>query len=168
MDVAALIERYLPEARFTSKDNEITSWDETCGHPQPSQEDLDEFQTQWDEDELERAREYMLMQINRETRRALESITKPYDEHERETWYKQEEQAKKWLDDPTADTVFLDNCAIHAGVSKEDLVARIMGKVIPYEAATGIIQGKTLAKRAIVKDPNSTLEIVLSVDLSYS
>lgn len=167
MDVAALIERYLPGARFTSMDDQITSWDSTCGVDQPSLNDLKDLQKHWDNDEGERVRESKLVELKKASKRALESVVSPYSDLERETWGKQESQARAYLADNEVETVFLDNCAATAGISKEDLVDRIMAKVNAYEIATGIIQGQTTKIRDQIKDSKLTVKKLKAFKISY-
>lgn len=63
-------------------------------------------------------------------------VSASYGPHERETWRKQEADARAYTADNQAATTYLDSIRI-AGETRADQVAAIMTKVTAVEAATG-------------------------------
>lgn len=72
------------------------------------------------------------------------------DEHtplsEKDTWDKQQAQAEKYLANPEAETLLIDEISEGRGVSKEKLVAKIIKKAEIYERKLGKITGQRQKK----------------------
>ena len=71
----------------------------------------------------------------------LKKVVEPYSKEERETWERQERQARLYLTNPTATVPFISKQAEKRGKSVSDLVDLIMENVVEYEETCGEILG---------------------------
>jgi len=104
--------------------------------------------------------------LNIAAEKAFETITAPYFPKERESWGKQEAEAKAWNADNTAITPFLDKYVIASGMTKADIVVNILAKATAFEEASGTIVGQLAGKRAAVAAAATATEIK-AVDLMF-
>ena len=105
--------------------------------------------------------------LNIAAEKAFETITAPYFPKERESWGKQEAEAKAWNADNTAITPFLDKYVIASGMSKTDIVANILAKATAFEEASGTIVGQLAGKRTAIAAAATAAEIK-AVDLTFT
>lgn len=76
---------------------------------------------------------------------AMQELVKDYPLKERETWRKQEEQARAYLEDNATSTPGLDALALSSGRDKDDLVSAIISKADALLVATLTLTGKKQA-----------------------
>jgi hypothetical protein len=75
----------------------------------------------------------------------LKTIIVPYTQEERETWSIQTKECELFNADPTASTPFLDALSTARGITKEDLVTKILENEAAFKVASGTILGKQQA-----------------------
>lgn len=75
----------------------------------------------------------------------LAALAAPYLPAERETWATQQGEARAWSLDPAAPTPMLSAMAFVRGISLAALVAKVLGNVALFEAASGAILGQQQA-----------------------
>ena len=76
---------------------------------------------------------------------AMESIVKPYSPQERETWFIQVEEAKKYLANPSIDVSeipFLKTVADKRDVGPETIATTIVNKNTEYRTSIGTLLGE--------------------------
>jgi hypothetical protein len=75
----------------------------------------------------------------------MESIVKPYSPQERETWFIQVEEAKKYLANPSIDVSeipFLKTVADKRDVGLETIATTIVNKNTEYRTSIGTLLGE--------------------------
>lgn len=77
--------------------------------------------------------------------RLLNDLASPYAPEERDTWAIQAKEAEAYLVDNSASTTMIDAIATARGISKDDLVLKIMENNNLFRAASGMILGKQQA-----------------------
>lgn len=80
--------------------------------------------------------------INAAYQSAVNAVTAGYPADEISSWPKQESEARAWLAGNTAATPWLDSASTARGITKADLVTRIMDNVSLFTAAHGQLTGK--------------------------
>jgi hypothetical protein len=103
---------------------------------------LNGWQVQYENErtlEQKNQREYA---IRRSAADKLIDLVKPYSEEERETWPRQEKEAKEYLADPQATVSLITGIATARGISVADLVTKIMENITAFETAAGTIIGQ--------------------------
>lgn len=80
--------------------------------------------------------------INRAYESAVAYVTAEYTASERESWPKQENEARAWLVDNNANTPWLDAAAQARGISKADLVSKITENADLFISTSGSLTGK--------------------------
>lgn len=79
--------------------------------------------------------------VRAEGARRLAEIAAPYAPEERETWHRQEREARAYQSDASTAVPFLDAAAAARGVLVADLAANIIAKSDVFAAATGAVTG---------------------------
>jgi len=93
------------------------------------------------EERIDRALAMKEDQIRSEGSHRLQAIAAPYSDEERESWHKQEKEARAWLGDPTVSTPLISAMASSRGITLEDMVLKVMENVELFEQAAGAILG---------------------------
>lgn len=83
-----------------------------------------------------------LARINAAYKTAVEAQTEGYPEDEVRSWPKQEAEARAWLQDSSAPTPWIDGAAAGRGVSKVELIARIIANAVQFAPVHGQLTGK--------------------------
>ncbi|SFN73345.1 hypothetical protein [Nitrosospira briensis] len=83
-----------------------------------------------------------LVRINAAYKAAVEAQTEGYPEDEVRSWPKQEAEARAWLQDSSAPTPWIDGAAAGRGVSKVELIARIIANAVQFAPVHGQLTGK--------------------------
>ncbi len=83
-----------------------------------------------------------LNRVNGAYQAAIAAMTADYPRDEIESWPKQEAEARAWLADPSVATPWMDGAAMSRGISKPQLVARIMDRANRFAAGHGQLTGK--------------------------
>lgn len=100
--------------------------------------------------------ELQIETINADYSNAIHNMVKDTPDFERESWPKQEAEAKAYSLDQSSQTPYIDTLAISRGVPRELLLAKILEKVSLYEVAhahlTGLRQAKEDALKALPAD----------------
>ncbi len=96
--------------------------------------------------------------INAAYQAAVDVMTAGYPEDEIKSWPKQEQEARAWLASPSeAVTPWIDAAAAARGITKGDLVAKIIDNANIFTVAHGALTGKRQALRdqidALGNDP---------------
>lgn len=95
--------------------------------------------------EAESFRSWKLEQIKAACERDLKVLRAQYPESEVLSWYKQEEEARAFQADSTASTPLINGIAAERGITRAELVDRIIQKADSYTAAIGALLGKRQA-----------------------
>lgn len=94
--------------------------------------------------------------INADYSSAIHNMVRDTPDFERESWPKQEAEAKAYSLDQSSQTPYIDTLAISRGTPRELLLAKILEKVSLYEVAhahlTGLRQAKEDALKALPAD----------------
>lgn len=94
--------------------------------------------------------------INADYSTAIHDMVKDTPDFERESWPKQEAEAKAYSLDQSSQTPYIDTLATSRGIPRELLLAKVLEKVSLYEDAharlTGIRQAKEDALKAMPED----------------
>lgn len=94
--------------------------------------------------------------INADYSNAIYNMVSDTPDFERESWPKQEAEAKAHSLDQSSQTPYIDTLAISRGIPRELLLAKILEKVSLYEVAhahlTGLRQAKEDALKALPAD----------------
>ena len=80
--------------------------------------------------------------INTAYQSAANALTSGYPADEISSWPKQESEARAWLADSAAATPWLDSASTARGITKADLVTRIMDNAALFTTAHGQLTGK--------------------------
>jgi hypothetical protein len=83
-----------------------------------------------------------LARINAAYKAAVEAQTEGYPEEEIRSWPKQEAEARAWLQDSSAPTPWIDGAAAGRGVSKVELIDRIISNAVLFAPMHGQLTGK--------------------------
>lgn len=89
---------------------------------------------------------YALKDINKEYEDAVRNLTIDTPDSEKQTWTKQESEARAYLNDSTVATPLIDSICEARGVDKEYLVNKIIEKADAYAVAIGELTGLRQAK----------------------
>ncbi len=109
-------------------------WVWVAGQRQPAPEPSEQ-------ERVARTRDLVESRIRAEGSSRLQAIAAPYSEEERESWHKQEKEARAWLEDSSVSTPLLSAMAASRGISLEDMVLKVMENVETFEQASGAILG---------------------------
>ena len=95
---------------------------------------------------------------------ALDKVYEQYPHHEAATWFKQEQEALAYTADNNANTPFLNSMAEARGVTKEEVVNRILTKAQAFSDYAGKIIGHKQAvedqiERCTTIDELNTIDI---------
>lgn len=82
-----------------------------------------------------------LVQINNDYENEIAQLTIGIPATERETWIKQEQEARAYTIDSNTPTPFLDSLASQRGVPKDYLVSKIIEKADLFAVAVGALTG---------------------------
>lgn len=93
---------------------------------------------------------YALKDINKEYEDAVRNLTIDTPDSEKQTWLKQESEAREWLKDNSAVTPLIDAICANRGVEKEYLVNKIIEKSDAYAVAIGRLTGTRQAKEKLI------------------
>lgn len=95
--------------------------------------------------------------IRAEGSRRLAALAAPYLPAERETWPTQQAEARAWSIDPAAPTPMLSAMAAARGITRADIVAKVLENVALFEAASGDILGQqqALLDALVAVDPTA-------------
>lgn len=80
--------------------------------------------------------------INAGYREAVQALVADTPMEERESWFKQEAEAKAYASDTEAPTPYVDGLAAARGVDRVYLLGRILENVAAYEAAHSALTGR--------------------------
>lgn len=94
---------------------------------------------------LDEARAAKEQAIRTEGNRRLNTLARPYQPAERETWATQLAEAEAWTADNAAPTPMVDQIAAARGVGKATLVGLILGNANLFRAESGRILGQQQA-----------------------
>ncbi len=84
---------------------------------------------------------YVLKDINKEYEDAVINLTIDTPDSEKQTWLKQESEARTYILDDTASTPFIDAICLARECEKSYLVAKIIEKADAYAVAVGTLTG---------------------------
>ena len=84
---------------------------------------------------------YTLKDINKEYEDSVRNLTIDTPDSEKQTWLKQESEARTYILDDTASTPFIDAICLARGCEKSYLVAKIIEKSDAYTVAVGMLTG---------------------------
>lgn len=87
-----------------------------------------------------------LREINADFKSAMQEITSGYPANEISSWAKQETEARAYVADNLASTPLLDALADARGLTKADLVARVIVKADLFATLSGQLIGKRQAR----------------------
>lgn len=119
----------------------------------------------WDPDlskwmpNLTRQKQAKEINIREEGERRLLALSSPYCACEKETWFKQEREARAWLLDNTTSTPMLSAIATGRGIPIEDIVSKVMENVNLFETISGSILGQQQALLDALQDATTEEEI---------
>lgn len=98
----------------------------------------------------------------------ISNLVKDYPSYERESWHRQEKEAKDWSLNNDVETPYCTNLANARGIPREYLLSRILINVRNYEVAhayyTGIRQSKETALKSLDENQMSCQDIFLISD----
>ena len=83
-----------------------------------------------------------LNRINAAYGAAVTAMTAGYPEDEVKSWPRQEMEARAWLSNSSAATPWIDGAAAGRGITKAELVARIMANAVLFAPLHGELTGK--------------------------
>ena len=89
---------------------------------------------------------YRLMIINREYESAVANLTEGIHKDERDTWVKQEQEARAWVLDKSSPTPLLSAMCEARGCSLEYMVGKVIEKSDLYTAEVGRLLGEKQRK----------------------
>ena len=111
-----------------------------------------------------------LSEINKEYESAVAKLVADTPNFERESWPKQETEARNWVLDNNSATPYVDILAATRGVPREALIAKIIEKADMYKYAHAYLTGLRQAaeKNLSMLDPlTSTHEDVIAIMPNY-
>lgn len=114
---------------------------------------------------------FYLREINAAYSKAVAAMVSGTPSFERESWPKQEQEAKAQAADSSALTPYVDTLAYARGVPRELLLSKILEKVTMYEAAHAYLTGLRQAKEDVLKAldlETVTHEQVFAIGLDFS
>jgi hypothetical protein len=91
-----------------------------------------------------------MKRINAAYQSAVDALTAGYPEDEVRSWPKQEAEARAWLQDSNAATPWIDGAAAGRGISKVDLIDRIMANAALFAPTHGQLTGKRQKLRDLI------------------
>lgn len=101
---------------------------------------------------LDKAKQQAVRRINRNYDEAMNALVTEYPEKERESWGKQEREARDWLADNTKATPFMDAMLVaRTDLTKTQLANLIITKSDTLADATGQLTGKRHIKEAEIE-----------------
>lgn len=107
-----------------------------------------------------------IVEINSKYEEVISNIVKDTPNYERESWFKQEIEAKSWKDNQEAETPYINSLATSRGIDRELLISRILNNVEHYTHIhayyTGIRQAKEDAIIALPAD--CSIEDILAIN----
>lgn len=80
--------------------------------------------------------------INATYQASVEAMTTGYPDDEVKSWSKQEEEARAWLLDNQAPTPWIDGAISARGITKADMIDRIMENAVLFAPLHGALTGK--------------------------
>ena len=89
---------------------------------------------------------YKLMIINREYEEAVNNLTEDISKDERDTWVKQEQEARAWVVDNNSPTPLLSAMCEARGCSLEYMVGKVIEKSDLYTIEVGRLLGEKQRK----------------------
>lgn len=89
---------------------------------------------------------YKLMMINREYEEAVNNLTEDISKDEKDTWVKQESEARAWVVDNNSPTPLLSAMCEARGCSLEYMVGKVIEKSDLYTAEVGRLLGEKQRK----------------------
>lgn len=106
--------------------------------------------------------------INHDYVQAVHALVADTPPPERESWYKQEAEARAWAVNSQSLTPYIDGLAAARGIPREYLLSRVLDKVALYEAAHAALTGKRQALEDALKalPEGHTVADVLAVSWS--
>ncbi len=108
---------------------------------------------------LEEAKEQKLLQINSAYEQATGELTKGVPNTEKQTWDKQENEARAYQKDNASPTPFLTNLASTRGIPLNLLVSKVIQKANAYTGAVGTLTGKRQRLEDLLEQASSSEEI---------
>lgn len=112
-----------------------------------------------------KAKQDKIAEINANYEEVIGELVKETPGHERESWFKQEIEAKSFSVDASSKTPYIDILANSRGIPREILLMKVLEKVSHYESAharlTGIRQAKEDEVKALSED--CTLEDINAI-----
>ena len=134
-----------------------------CDHGEP------EFTAQLpahDDAILTSMRASMLLVINAQCERRMRALVEDYPEQERQTFSKQEGEARACTVDQTAATPMIDALAEYRNIEKEELVSRIIGKADIFAIYSGRVIGyrQRLEDQILAASTQAALEVIDPTD----
>lgn len=129
--------------------------------------DIRNFTPEEEAEALEKAKQQATRRINRAYAQAMNAAVEDYPETERESWGKQEKEARDWIADNTSSTPFLDALlTIRTTLTKTELTGRIIAKADTLADLSGKLTGKRHVKEAEIEaayeaSDRATLEIIV-------
>ena len=98
----------------------------------------------------------LLAQLNAGCAQRLATLTTGYPAGERDSWAKQEAEARALLASSTASTPLLSAIASARGIAVADLASRVVAKADAFAAAAGAIIGHRQALEQAIHDAENT------------
>lgn len=91
-----------------------------------------------------------------------------YSNKERESWSKQESEARAWLEDNTNPTPFLDSMlSVRTTLTKEELVNRVIAKADALATETGKLTGKKHLLEEQIEDAYQADDIIAIQNIKW-
>lgn len=109
--------------------------------PQPTEYHRAESDGTWTPD-VDRARAAKLEEVNTTYNAATSALVATYPQTELLTFDKQEQEARAWTEDSSAETPLVDMLAAGRQMDKAELVRRIIAKADAFALATGYLTGQ--------------------------
>lgn len=115
---------------------------------------------------LKKAKGYKLQEINTACDGVLSQLTNTYPDQETATFYKQEQEARAYVADPTSPTPLLSALAQGRGIELDDLVQRVISKADAFAVASGSVIGQRQALEDQL-DRCTTVDEVAAIVLKF-
>lgn len=113
-----------------TSEGQIVEWFSELDESQPTQTEIDNA---YEAFALEQTKKEAVAELKRLFELLLSNVSNEYHQYERETWHKQEREAKSFVEDSNSHTPFLDKLASKKGITTEDLVSKVLAKIDQYE-----------------------------------
>ena len=158
-----------PVARFEGRLSDVVLMDGDVAIPCTA--DADPNDPLWAEEAaayddkyaLTNARAIKLGEINRACEAALSQFKDGYPEGEVQSWERQFTEAVAWQANPAAPTPTLDGIATARGITRDDLVGRVLVKAELFAVASGQIIGR----RQMFEDTIAEASIEALADMDW-